>query len=242
MKQPVTEHTIFSRYLSGNDYQNQHSTTEPLPSLYNKNKRSAVSTAKKTQDTAEVASVTTLLIKNMVSIRCIYAVKSILTKLEIPFNKVELMNVEISGSVSEQKLSKLRTELEFLGFELMEDKKSMLVEEIKSIIVEMVQTEAVPKTKFSEYLSKQLNHNYIYLSNLFSKVKGITIEQFILNHKIERVKQLLLHNELTLSEIAWKLKYSSVAHLSNQFKKVTGITPTYFKAMKGHGLIAIEKL
>lgn len=186
---------------------------------------------------------TKLCIKNMVSLRCIMAVKAVLKKLELPYHKVELLNVEIEGSISELKRKQLKSALRLLGFELMEDKRSALVEEIKNAIVEMIQDEdEFPKTKVSVYLSQQLNHNYIYLSNLFSKVKGITIEHFIQSYKIERVKQLLLYNELTVSEIAWKLQYSSVAHLSNQFKKITGVTPTNFKNMNGKGLISYDNL
>jgi len=222
------EQSLFEDYLMS-VYMQESEKVPPIPEkLFNENRE--VKNSK-------------LCIKNMVSIRCIIAVKAVLTKLEIPFSSVELANVSISVSLTEQKRKKLKSALEMLGFELVEDKKSVLVEEIKNAIVEMIQyDEVLPKTKFSEYLSKQLNHNYIYLSNIFSKVKGITIGHFILSHKIERVKQLLLYNELTLSEIAWKLQYSSVAHLSNQFKKITGITPTHFKNMKGKGLISHENL
>ncbi len=191
----------------------------------------------------KITQKTKLLIKNMVCLRCIIAVKAILTKLELPFNKVELLNVEIEGNLSKSKRKQLKSALRLLGFELMEDKKSALVEKIKSTIIDMIQgEEEIPKTKFSVYLSQQLNHNYTYLSNLFSQVKGITIEHFIQSYKIERVKQLLLYNELTVTEIAWKLQYSSVAHLSNQFKKITGVTPTHFKNMNGKGLISHDNL
>jgi AraC-like DNA-binding protein len=117
--------------------------------------------------------------------------------------------------------------------ELMDDKKAMLVEKIKNVIVEMVHyADELPETNFSDYLSEKLNHNYTYLSNLFSEVKGITIEHYIIIHKIEKVKELIIYDELNLTEIAYKLNYSSVAHLSNQFKKITGLTPSFFKKLK----------
>jgi AraC-like DNA-binding protein len=115
----------------------------------------------------------------------------------------------------------------------MDDKKAMLVEKIKNVIVEMVHyADELPETNFSDYLSEKLNHNYTYLSNLFSEVKGITIEHYIIIHKIEKVKELIIYDELNLTEIAYKLNYSSVAHLSNQFKKITGLTPSFFKKLK----------
>ena len=128
--------------------------------------------------------------------------------------------------------------------ELMDDKKSILIEQIKTVIIEMVHySDELPKTKFSNYLSKKLNHDYTYLSNIFSEVKGVNISHFILMHKIERAKELIVYNDkLTLSEIAWKLHYSSAAHLSNQFKKITGLTPTHFKYMKRKRLIALDSL
>jgi AraC-like DNA-binding protein len=170
-------------------------------------------------------------------------VKAVLKKLGVPYTCVELGRVEIQGSLTEIKQEQLKSALLKLGFELMEDRKSVLIEKIKNIIIAMIHSEdELPKTKFSCYLSKELDHNYTYLSNLFSKVKGTTIEHFILSHKIERVKELLIYNELTLSEIAWKLNYSSVAHLSNQFKKITGSTPSHFKNRKRSGLIALENL
>jgi len=129
------------------------------------------------------------------------------------------------------------------GLELLEDKKSMLIEKIKNIVVEMIHySDEPPLLNFSTYLSEKLNYDYNYLSNLFSEVKGTTLEHFIISHKIERAKELLIYNELTLTEIAEKLHYSNVAHLSNQFKKVTGLTPTFFKQMKHKRLIALENL
>ena len=119
------------------------------------------------------------------------------------------------------------------GLELMDDKKSVLIQKIKNVIVELVHYSEEPLTiKFSEFLSQKLNHDYTYLANLFSEVQGTTIEKFIISHKIERVKELLVYNELKLTEIAYQMHYSSVAHLSTQFKKVTGLTPSYFKQLK----------
>ena len=129
------------------------------------------------------------------------------------------------------------------GLDLMEDKKSILIEKIKNIVVEMIHySDEPPLINFSAYLSKKLNYDYNYLSNLFSEVKGTTIEHFIISHKIERAKELLIYNELTLTQIAEKLHYSNVAHLSSQFKKVTGLTPSFFKKMKHRRLIALENL
>ena len=156
---------------------------------------------------------------------------------------VELGEVEISNELTPEKEDLLRTSLSKFGFELMEDKKSILIEKIKAIIIEMVHySEEPPTTNFSYFLSEKLDYDYNYLSNLFSEVKGVTIEHYIISHKIERTKELLMYNELSLTDIAYKLHYSSVAHLSNQFKKVTGLTPSFFKKMKHKRLIAHENL
>jgi YesN/AraC family two-component response regulator len=184
-----------------------------------------------------------LLIKNMVSLRCKLIVKSELEKMHVHFSVVELGEVEITDKLSIEQLEELKIALLKFGLELLEDKKSMLIEKIKNIIVEMIHySDEPPMLNFSVYLSEKLNYDYNYLSNLFSEVKGTTIEHFIISHKIERAKELLIYNELTLTEIAEKLHYSNVAHLSNQFKKVTGLTPTFFKAMKNKRLIALENL
>jgi AraC-like DNA-binding protein len=130
-------------------------------------------------------------------------------------------------------ISRIKKKLAISGLELLDDKKSILIEKIKNVIVEMVHyTDEIPKVNYSDYISEKLNHDYTYLSNIFSEVKGITIQQFIINHKIVRVKELLLYDELNLTEISYILNYSSVAHLSNQFKKVTGLSPTFFKQLK----------
>jgi YesN/AraC family two-component response regulator len=146
---------------------------------------------------------------------------------------VELGEVEIMENISQIQLDKLNTALLKYGLELMDGKKSILIEKIKKVIVELVHYSDEPeKINFSHYLSDKLNHNYTYLSNLFSETVGINIEHYIISHKIERVKELLIYDELSLTEISYKLHYSSVAHLSNQFKKLTGLTPSHFKKLK----------
>ena len=161
-------------------------------------------------------------------------VKSELEKLGIHCTTVELGEVEINDDVSPEKMEQLGIALKKSGLELMDDKKSILVEKIKTIIIELVHyTDDQIKINLSDYISERLNHNYAYLSNLFSEVKGTTIEKFYLAHKIEKVKELLVYDELNLTQIAFKLHYSSVAHLSSQFKKMTGLTPSHFKNLKG---------
>lgn len=169
--------------------------------------------------------------------RCKMAVKTELDKLGLHYTKVELGEVEVMEDISEEQRIQLKTELLKSGLELMDDQKSILIEKIKNTIVEMVHyNEELPKINFSDYLSEKLKHDYTYIANLFSEVTGITIEHYIIAHKIERVKELLLYNELSLTEISYKLNYSSVAHLSNQFKKVTGLTPSFFKQLKNKRL------
>ena len=179
----------------------------------------------------------------MVSLRCKMLVKSELEKLNLPYSMVELGEAEVTENITKEQHQQLREALLASGLELMEDKKSILIEKIKNIIVEMVHySEEPPATNFSDYLSEKLDYDYNYLSNLFSEVKGTTIGHYIISHKIERAKELLMYNELTLSEIAHKLHYSSVSHLSNQFKKVTGLTPSFFKKMKHKRFTAHENL
>jgi AraC-like DNA-binding protein len=174
-----------------------------------------------------------LYIQNMVCQRCKMVVKSELEKLGLHHTRVELGEVEVMEDLSDEQRNQLNRGLKLAGLELMEDKRSMLVERIKIHIIELLdnQDEQI-KTNLSDYLSDKLNHNYTYLANLFSEVKGTTIEQFYLNHKIEKVKELLVYDELNLTEIADKLHYSSVSHLSNQFKKMTGLTPSHFKYLR----------
>lgn len=174
-----------------------------------------------------------LFIKYMVSIRCKLAVKEVLKNHGLHFIVVDLGEVDIMENLSDEKREKLNSALHSIGLELMDDKKAILIERIKNAVVEMVHHSEEPlKVKFSEYLRKKLNHNYTYLANLFSEVQGTTIENFIILHKIEKIKECIIYDELSISEIAWKMNYSSVAHLSNQFKKVTGLTPTHFKQLK----------
>ncbi len=177
----------------------------------------------------------------MVSLRCIMLVKEELYKLGLNYVVVDLGTVEILENITEEQRDKLKVALLKSGLELMDDKKAVLIEKVKSLIIEMVHyTEEMPKVNYSVYISEKLGYDYTYLANIFSEVKGITIEYFIIAHKIERVKELLLYNELTLTEISYLLNYSSVAHLSNQFKKVTGLTPTFFKKLKNKKRTLLE--
>jgi AraC-like DNA-binding protein len=170
-------------------------------------------------------------------------VKSELDKLGFHYTTVELGEVEIKETPSAAQLEELDKGLKRSGLELMDSKKSMLIEKIKNVVVELIHYSDEPlKVNFSDYLSKKLNYDYTYLSNLFSEVQGTTIEHFIIAHKIEKVKELLVYDELNLTEIAYKLHYSSVAHLSAQFKKVTGLTPSHFKQLKDKRLNNLENL
>lgn len=179
----------------------------------------------------------------MVSARCKMVAKEELKKLGLHYVMIGLGEVEIMENLSEEARSALKTGLLRSGLELMDDKRSMLIEKIKNIVIEVVHYPEEPlKTNFSDHLSKKLNHDYTYLSNLFSDVQGTTIEHFLIAHKIERVKELLVYNELNLTEIAYKMNYSSVAHLSNQFKKVTGLTPSHFKKLKDKRRNALENI
>lgn len=169
----------------------------------------------------------------MVCIRCKMVVKAELTKLGLHYTVVELGEVEILETITPEQQEQFREALLKSGLELMDDKKSVLIQKIKNVIIELVHYTEEPLTiNFSQYLSEKLNHDYTYLANLFSEVQGTTIEKFIITHKIERVKELLVYNELNLTEIAYQMHYSSVAHLSTQFKKVTGLTPSHFKQLR----------
>jgi AraC-like DNA-binding protein len=169
----------------------------------------------------------------MVSLRCKMVVKDILEQVGIPYLSVELGEVNTCEELTAEQLKLLKERLKCADLELMDYKKAQLIEKIKGVIIEMIHyDEELPKVKFSVYLSKKLNHNYTYLANLFSETEGTTIEHFMILHKIEKVKELIMYNDLNLSEIAWKLHYSSVAHLLHQFKKVTGLTPSFFKKLK----------
>ena len=160
-------------------------------------------------------------------------VKEALEKHGLRYTTVELGEVEIPEPISIGQRDAIKATLLKSGLELMDDKKSVLIGKIKSVIIELVHYSEEPlSVNLSEYLSQKLNYDYTYLANLFSEVQGITIEKFVISHKIERVKELLVYNELTLTEIAYQMHYSSVAHLSTQFKKVTGLTPSHFKQLR----------
>ena len=179
----------------------------------------------------------------MVCIRCKIVVKDELTKLGLHYKTVELGEAEIVENITHTQREAFKIALLKSGLELMDDKKSVLIQQIKNTIVELVHYSEEPLTvNFSVFLSQKLNHNYTYLANLFSEVQGTTIEKFIIAHKIERVKELLVYNELNLTQIAYLMHYSSVAHLSTQFKKVTGLTPSYFRQMKKKRRSMLEDL
>jgi len=179
----------------------------------------------------------------MVSIRCKMVVKAELNKLGLHHSVVDLGEVEIKENLSQEQRNKLKKALLKSGLELMDDKKSILIEKIKNVIIEMVHNKKdLPKVKNSVYISNKLNHDYTYLANLFSEVTGTTIEHYIIAHKIERVKELLLYDELSLSEISYNLNYSSVSHLSRQFKKETGLTPTFFKQLRNKKRNTLENV
>ena len=184
-----------------------------------------------------------LYIKYMVSTRCKMAVKEELRKLGLHFIVVDLGEIEIMEELSDSMRESLKIGLKDSGLELMDNKRAVLIEKIKNVIIEMVHyADEMPEINYSLYISKKLQHDYTYLSNIFSEVKGITIQQFIIVHKIERVKELLLYEDLNLTEISYKLNYSSVAHLSNQFKKITGLSATQFKLLKDKRRIPIEEV
>lgn len=170
-------------------------------------------------------------------------VKEELAKLGLRYAVVDLGTVEILENITENQRANLKANLLRSGLELLDDKKSILIEKIKNVITEMIHySDEIPKVNYSEYVSNKLQYDYTYLSNMFSEVKGITIQQFIIINKIERVKELLLYDELNLTEISYKLQYSSVAHLSNQFKKVTGLSPSFYKQLKQKRKVNLENL
>ncbi len=184
-------------------------------------------------------------IKYMVSNRCKIAVKEALKKLGLHYIIVDLGEVEIMEDITNEQRMQLKTALHNSGLELMDEKRAILIEKIKNIIIDMVhytETDELIKTNFSDFLSSKLNYDYTYLANLFSEIQGITIEKFIIQHKVERIKELMVYGELNITEIAWKMNYSSVAHLSNQFKKVTGLSPSHFKQLKVKNLTPIEEI
>lgn len=169
----------------------------------------------------------------MVSHRCRLMVREALSKLGLHDVLVDLGVVEIRQDLTDEQLQQLKERLLLIGLQLLDDKRSILIEKIKSVIINMVHhVEELPRENYSDHISKLLGYDYTYLANVFSEVKGITIQQFIILHKIEKVKELLLYDELSLTQISYKLDYSSVSHLSNQFKKITGLTPTFYKKLK----------
>ncbi|MEX2485223.1 MAG: AraC family transcriptional regulator [Brumimicrobium sp.] len=170
-------------------------------------------------------------------------VKEKLNNLNMPFISIDLGKIELEDKISNDQLEQLKSTLLESGLEVMSDKRSVLIEKIKNTIIEMIHhDDELPKIKFSEHLSEKLQYDYTYLANLFSKTEGITIAQFILLHKIERIKEFIIYDELTLTEISYKMNYSSVAALSNQFKKITGLTPSFFKSLKHARREVIENL
>jgi YesN/AraC family two-component response regulator len=170
-------------------------------------------------------------------------VKDELRKLGLHFIVIDLGEVEIMEIISDEQREALKDALLLIGLELMDDKRAILIQRIKNVIIEMVHhSEEMPTMNFSTFLSEKLQHDYTYMANLFSEVQGTTIEQFIISHKIERVKELIMYDELNLTQISYKMNYSSVAHLSNQFKKMTGLTPSHFKQLKVKRRKQIEEI
>lgn len=179
----------------------------------------------------------------MVSIRCKMVVKEAFKKMGLHYVTVNLGEVNVLENITNKQREKLKFILLKSKLELMDDKKAILIERIKAVIIEMVHySDNLPKTNFSDFLTKKLNYDYTYLANLFSDTQGTTIEHYIIMHKIEKVKELIIYDELNLTEIADKLHYSGVAHLSSQFKKITGLTPSYFKSLKNKKLTMLEDL
>ena len=182
-------------------------------------------------------------IKNMVSLRCKMIVKEEFERLGLRYAVIDLGMVETADELTINQRAELKDCLLQSGLELLEDRKSEVIEQIKNVVVRMIHySDEVPKVNYSDYISEKLSYNYNYLSNLFSEVKGITIQQFIIKHKIERVKELLLYDELNLTEISYKMHYSSVAHLSNQFKKITGFSPSIFKQSQHKRMANLENV
>jgi AraC-like DNA-binding protein len=184
-----------------------------------------------------------LYIKYMVSLRCKMLVKQELLKVGLHHIILDLGLVEVLEDINEEQRLILKENLLKSGLELLDDQKSILIDKVKNVIIEMVHyADELPQLNYSDYIAEKLDYDYTYLSNIFSEVKGITIQQFIITHKIEKVKELLLYDELNLTEISYKLHYSSVAHLSNQFKKVTGLSPSFYKKLKNKRLGNLDKI
>jgi YesN/AraC family two-component response regulator len=185
----------------------------------------------------------TIYIKNMVCIRCKMVVSAELTHLGLQYTSIDLGQANILGDISKTQHERIRADLLLFGLELMEDIKSVLIERIKKIIIELVHSSEEPlPVNLSVHLSQQLHHNYTYMANIFSEIEGHTIEKFLIRHKIERVKELLFNDELNLTEIAFKMHYSSVAHLSSQFKKITGYTASQYKKFDTKPRVLLEAI
>jgi YesN/AraC family two-component response regulator len=185
----------------------------------------------------------TLYIKNMVSQRCKIIVAEMLKRLGLQYSYLDLGSVEILKELNEKELNVLQRQLQKTGLELLDDKKGILIEKIKAVIIEMIHySDDLPKTNYSVYISQKVNYNYTYLANIFMESNGITIQQFIIKHKVEKIKELILYKQLNLTEIAFQLQYSSVAHLSNQFKKETGLSPSFYKKLNQKRKMTLEKV
>ena len=179
----------------------------------------------------------------MVSQRCKLAVKDELRRLGVRHTNIELGEVELLDNITQKQRESLKVALYNCGLELMDDKRTILIEKVKNLITEMIHhNDELPRINYSDFISEKIKHDYTYLSNIFSQVKGITIQQFIINHKVERIKELISYGELNMTEIAWKMNYSSVAHLSNQFKKTTGFSPSHFKHSQDKRRNPIEEI
>ncbi len=182
-------------------------------------------------------------IKYMVSHRCKLLVGEELKKLGIDYRSLDLGVVETIEDLTAEQLMTLKKNLLISGLELLDDSRSIFIERIKNVVIEMIHySDELPKINISNYISERLGYNYTYLSNLFSEVQGITLQQFIIIHRIEKAKELLLYDQLNLSEISYRLQYSSVAHLSGQFRKVTGLTPTFYKNLQKKRRKMLESL
>lgn len=182
-------------------------------------------------------------IKNMVCLRCKMLVKKILDDMQLPFDSIELGAVELKHTLTPTEKEHLKDTLALWGLQLIDNNKEILVEKIKNSIIQLIRNDNnISSAKTSRYLSKYLNYNYTYLANVFSQETGVCLSDFIIAHKIEKAKEMLIYEGLTVSEIAWKLNYSSVAHLSNQFNKITGLRPSQFKKNPAHLSIPLEQI
>lgn len=184
-----------------------------------------------------------LYIKYMVSLRCKMLVKEELKKLGIEYVSVDLGMVEIFGKIDPEQIEKFKKGVQNSGLELMDDKRSVLIEQAKHLIIEMIHySDEMPEESYADYIRRKLECDYLHLSTVFAEVKGMTIQQFIILNKIEKVKELLIYDELSLTEISYKLQYSSVAHLSNQFKKMTGLAPSFYKKLQRERKLNLSKV